>query len=77
MKLILTGFIQVFFVSLNTYFIAKGMLLGVFMAGFTISFVWSWNIKKVAFGGLSDRLFYSLGAAIGSLSGAFVGTLIH
>jgi len=46
MKLFLTGFTQVFFVAINTYFLSKGFYLGVFICGFIISLIWSWNVKK-------------------------------
>lgn len=71
MKLMITGFIQVFFVAVNTYFISKGFALGVLICGFCISFIWSWNVKKVVFGTTKDRLIYSLGAAMGSLTGMY------
>lgn len=67
--LFVTGFLQVFFVSVNTYFLAHELYLGVVMAAFLVSFIWSFNVKKVAFGGLSDRLTYAGGAAIGSVTG--------
>jgi hypothetical protein len=41
-----------------------------------ISFIWSWNVKKVAFGTLTDRIVYALGAAFGSAVGLLVSTLI-
>jgi membrane associated rhomboid family serine protease len=41
-----------------------------------ISFIWSWNVKKVAFGTLSDRIVYASGAAFGSIVGLLVSTLI-
>lgn len=69
MRLFTTGFIQVFFVSINTWLISRSVYLGVFLCGFTISFIWSWNVKKIAFGKLNDRLLYSMGAASGSLVG--------
>ena len=69
MRLFTTGFIQVFFVSINTWLISRSVYLGVFLCGFTISFIWSWNVKKIAFGKLNDRLLYSMGAAAGSLGG--------
>lgn len=69
MRLFTTGFIQVFFVSINTWLISRSVYLGVFLCGFTISFIWSWNVKKIAFGKLNDRLLYSMGAAVGSLGG--------
>lgn len=75
-KLFTTGFIQVFFVAVNTYFLSKIFYLGVFFCGFMISFIWSWNVKKVAFGTTSDRIVYALGAAFGSVVGLLVSTLI-
>lgn len=72
MKLFTTGFIQVFFVAINTYLISKGIYLGVFICGFMISLVWSWNIKRIVIGNMSDRIYYSLGAASGSVIGLMV-----
>ena len=69
MKIFITGFLQVFFVAINTYFITKEYYLGVFIVSFLISFIWSFNVKKVAFGTLKDRLVYSFGAATGGLLG--------
>lgn len=74
--LILTGFIQVMLVSVNTFFLAKGFLMGVLLAAFLISLVWSFNVKKVAFGSWPDRVLYSIGAALGSGSGLFIGSYI-
>jgi len=68
-KLFTTGFIQVFFVAVNTYFLANTYFIGVFTTSFMISMVWSYNVKKVAFGGTRDRIAYSLGAAFGSVVG--------
>lgn len=71
-KLFLTGFLQVFFVAINTYFIANKLLIGTAAAGFVISLIWSFNVKKVAFGNLSDRLTYAIGAGTGSLAGLYI-----
>jgi len=67
--LFFTGVIQVYFVAINTYFLSREFYLGVTFAAFMISLLWSYNIKKIAFGSMSDRLLYSLGATIGSLAG--------
>ena len=75
-KLFTTGFVQVFFVAINTYFLSKEFFLGVFVCAFMISLIWSWNVKKVAFGTLTDRIMYALGAAFGSMFGLLVSTLI-
>jgi hypothetical protein len=69
MRLFITGFLQIFFVSINTYLIAKTLFLGIFVCAFMISFIWSFNVKKVAFGTLKDRLLYSFGAGLGSIIG--------
>ena len=75
-SLFITGFIQVYFVSINTYFLAKEMYIGVLFAAFMISLIWSFNVKKVAFGTLSDRIIYSLGATCGSLFGLWSSSWI-
>ena len=77
LAILLTGFAQVFFVAVNTFFIAKELYFGIFLAAFTISFIWSFNVKKMAFGGMRDRILYSLGAALGSLSGAMVSSFLY
>lgn len=72
MSLFLTGFMQVFFVAVNTFFISKGYYVGVLVCGFIISFIWSFNVKRVAFGSNKDRLIYATGAGLGSLLGLVV-----
>ena len=76
MKLFITGFLQVFFVTINTYFITNEMLFGTAIAGFTISFIWSFNVKKVAFGTMKDRLIYAFGAGLGSLIGLLTSIIL-
>ena len=83
-SIFLAGFIQVILVCLNTYQIASYVkepvtptLLGIVGIGFLISFIWTWNVKKVVFGGIWDRVSYALGAAIGSAVGVTIGNLIY
>ena len=61
-----------FFVAVNTYFIASKNIYGTLIAGFIISLVWSFNVKKVAFGSVLDRFVYAFGAAVGSACGLIV-----
>lgn len=79
-----TGFVQVILVCLNTYQISaytnkpsNHLLIGIVLVGFLISFIWTWNVKKVVFGGIWDRVSYALGAALGSISGVLLGSLIY
>jgi hypothetical protein len=76
LQLFTTGFIQVYFVAVNTYFIANEMYLGVLIAAFMISLIWSFNVKKVAFGSTTDRVVYALGASIGCLAGLWSSSFI-
>lgn len=64
-----TGVVQVYFVAINTYFLSRELYVGVTFAAFMISLIWSYNIKKIAFGSLTDRVLYSLGATLGSVAG--------
>ena len=68
-SLFITGTVQVYFVAINTYFLSRELYIGVTFAAFMISMIWSYNIKKIAFGTLTDRILYSLGATVGSLAG--------
>ena len=72
MTLFLSGFLQVFFVAINTYFLSKQFYSGAFIAAFIISIIWSFNVKKVAFGKNIDRFLYAIGAAFGCVVGLFV-----
>ena len=68
MKLFLTAFIQVLLVTFQTWIIAKEYIEAIFFIGFFISFVWSFNVKKIAFGTIKERFIYSFGAGLGALS---------
>ena len=76
MKLFMTGVVQVYFVAINTVFLSKELYVGVFFAAFMISMVWSYNIKKIVFGTITDRVLYSLGATAGSLLGLFTSNIL-
>jgi hypothetical protein len=69
MKLFLNGFIQVFFVSINTVLVIKNNFIGIFICSFLVSFIWSNNIKKIVFSNSIERIKYALGASFGSIIG--------
>ena len=75
-RLFFTGFLQVFFVACSTYMISREYYTGVFVVGFVISWLWTGNVKKVAFGGAWDRVTYASGAALGSVSGLLFSVVI-
>lgn len=76
MKIFISGFIQVFLVVLNTYFISKENVTGIIICSFGISYFWSHNVKKVAFGTEKDRIVYSFGAMTGGLLGYLSGKIL-
>jgi len=76
LKNFLLAYTQVLFVSLNTIFLAKNNPPMVFICAFFISYIWTHNVKKIAFGNEWDKLIYALGAAFGSLSGLMLSHCI-
>ena len=76
MKIFISGFIQVFLVVLNTYFISKDNVTVIIIFIFGISYFWSHNVKKVAFGTEKDRIIYSFGAMTGGLLGYLSGKIL-
>ena len=77
LRLFLTGFIQVFFVAVNTVFLSNSNYWGVSIFSFLISFVWTFNVKKIAFGNFLDKIVYSIGAMTGSLLGLLFNKLFN
>lgn len=75
-QLFITAFIQVFLVSANTYFIANSYWVGIAVAGFGISWFWTSNVKRVAFGSKKERFVYSSGAMLGGLAGVIISKII-
>ena len=76
MRLFTTAILQVLFVSMNVVFITKAMVIPMLLTGFCISFVWTLNVKKVAFGGWRDRMIYATGAMIGTGLGFYLSNFI-
>lgn len=72
-----SGALQLMLIAFNTYQIAHQHLLGAILASFAISMVWSFNIQKLAFGNIWDRLCYSAGAAMGTGIGLAVSMWIY
>jgi len=75
--LFLSGFFQVLLVAINTYQLAHHKWIGSFVIGFLISFVWTFNVKRIAFGKLAERLLYALGAAFGTVAGLLLSIYFY
>ena len=74
MKLFLTAFLQVLFVSANTYFLSQVNWIGVAICGYSISWLWSSNVRKVSIATTKERIVYSTGAMCGGLVGLYIAT---
>jgi hypothetical protein len=72
-----TAWLQVALITLNTWLIAHHEVIPAILCGFAISFVWTLNVKKVAFGCLADRLTYAFGACSGTATGMLVAGLLR
>jgi len=76
LSIFLTGFVQVFLVSANTYFISRTAYAGIAVCGFGISYLWTINVRKVAISNRSTQLIYAAGAMLGGLLGVFIAKLV-
>ena len=75
-KIFGAGFAQVFLVSANVYFISRLIWIGIAVCGFGISFLWTFNVRKVATGTVTAQLVYSAGAMMGGLCGVLLAKMI-
>jgi hypothetical protein len=71
-----TAFVQVLLVSLNTVLLAHKQIASSIAVAGLISYVWTFNVKRAAFGSHWDKIIYSLGAACGSGVGIYLAGLI-
>lgn len=71
-----TGFLQVIFVSMNTVYIMQTAWGALILTSFCISFLWSGNVKRVAFGDMLDRIVYATGAACGCGAGVLIARAV-
>lgn len=70
-KIFLTSFMQIGLVAINTILLAKGYVLGIFMASFSISLLWCYNVTKISVGSFKQKIVYSFGAGFGAITGYY------
>lgn len=76
MKLFLTAMTQVMLVSMNVVFIANDQIVATLITGFSISFVWTLNIKRIAIGTRGDQFVYATGAMCGTGMGYYLSKFL-
>jgi multidrug transporter EmrE-like cation transporter len=69
--------LHVLLVAVNTYQLAHKKWVGCFIVGFAISFIWTFNVKKIAIGRMQERIAYAMGAAIGTLMGLGLSIYVY
>lgn len=75
-KLFFNGFLQVILVVFNTYCVSKDLIFGIVVCSFSISYVWTHNVKKAVMNNEAERVVYSLGAMTGGVFGYFIGSFL-
>jgi len=76
-RLFITAFLQVALVSANTFFVAHIAWLGIAVACFGISYLWTLNVARISAGNLKDRIVYSSGAMFGGLFGVYTSKFLY
>jgi hypothetical protein len=76
MSIFKTSFIQVFLVAVNTIFLAKGIVLGIALMSFLISWFWVSNVKKANIATKKDQFIYATGAMSGGVCGYYFTLLV-
>lgn len=66
-KIFITAFFQVFFVALNTFFIAKEKMELSFIAAIFIAILWTYNVRSIVVGTRMASFVYAIGSGTGSL----------
>ncbi len=72
--LFLRGWLMVSLVALNTVQISHGRYVSAAVVGFCISWLWWANSSKGRCDARGAGIVYALGAALGTLTGIWIGT---
>ena len=76
LSLFTTGFVQVFFIAANTYFIAQNLYVGMAIAAFMISWIWTYNVKRISASTFIERFLYCIGAMAGNVTSVLLADQI-
>lgn len=77
MKNFFLAWLQVTLISLNTWQIANGKILGALIVGFSISLVWTFNIEHITKSTLTMKIIYAAGASCGTATGLLLAAKIY
>ena len=71
-NIFITAVIQVALVNSNIVFVSNHLLWPTLINAFFVALVWTFNVSKIAFGNIYDKVIY----ATGSVFGTGIGWLI-
>jgi hypothetical protein len=77
MRNFFTSFFQIGLVSISTILITKHLYFGIFVVGSLISFLWTFNVSRIAVSTLNQKITYSLGAGTGAVCGVLLTQLFN
>ena len=77
MRTFFQSFLQVGLVSISTIFITKHLYYGIFIVGFLISLLWTFNVSRIAISSIKQKIIYSLGAGTGEVCGVLLTQLFN
>jgi hypothetical protein len=75
-KIAMIGYTQLVFLSANTFSIASANLGMVFVSAIFTNMIFSYAVKSLAFSNWWNRTYYSVGAALGCVTGTFLASTI-
>jgi hypothetical protein len=75
-KSFLRAFLIVTMTAMNVKLIARGMWVPMFISGGLLSWIWWENTRMANNGGRRQQIGYAVGAACGTITGAWIGGMI-
>jgi hypothetical protein len=77
MRTFFQSFLQIGLVSISTILITKDLYFGIFIVGSLISFLWTYNVSRIAVSTMKQKIIYSLGAGTGAVCGVLITQLLN
>ena len=77
MRTFFQSFLQIGLVSISTILITKDLYFGIFIVGSLISFLWTYNVSRIAVSTMKQKITYSLGAGTGAVCGVLITQLLN
>jgi hypothetical protein len=77
MRIFFQSFLQIGLVSISTILITKHLYFGIFIVGSLISFLWTFNVSRIAVSTIKQKITYSLGAGTGAVCGVLLTQLFN